>query len=209
MKVLLLGATGPTGHFALKKLLDLGDEVTVLVRTPDKLKALKSKVHIVNGDVRNLDDVERAVKGQEAIVAALGRGKSTKADNLFTDAAKTVCQAADKNGVKRLVWLSSFGVGDTINDATSFQRFMYKTMLKNIYTNKAASELIIRQSDLDWTLVYPSALMNGEATGKYKAAEHIKMQGAPRINRADVGEFLATEAHDNHWICRNVELTSK
>ncbi|GFR37312.1 hypothetical protein PRECH8_06080 [Insulibacter thermoxylanivorax] len=50
---------------------------------------------------------------------------------MFTRAADAVIQAAKRTGVNRLVWMSSFGVGDTIQDAALVQKFMYKTLLRN------------------------------------------------------------------------------
>ncbi|WP_247595316.1 NAD(P)H-binding protein [Actinomyces procaprae] len=34
-------------------------------------------------------------------------------------------------------------------------------VLRGIYANKAAAEELLRSSDLDWTLVYPTTLTNG------------------------------------------------
>lgn len=163
MKLLILGSTGPTGTHVLSRALDHGDDVSVLVRSPEKLGPLTDRVATTVGDARNVDDVARAMAGCDAVISTLGRGGSPRNDELFTDAAAAVIAAAQRTGVRRLVWLSSYGVGDTIRTATLSQRLFYRSFLRGIYANKAAAEEMLRDSDLDWTLVYPTTLTNGPA----------------------------------------------
>jgi len=153
------------------------------------------------------DDVARATEGQDAVIAALGRGRSLSPEGLFTGAAGAVVEAMNRCGAKRLVWLSSFGVGETIKTASLPQRAMYRIILRRIYADKAESERILRASGLDWTIVYPTTLTNDPARGSYRAAESIIMKGMPRISRADVGAFMHKAAHDPEWIRRDAVIT--
>src|SRR5262245_38201395 len=113
MKLLVLGATGPTGRHVVDRALRCGDAVTVLVRRPEALGPVADRVTVVKGDATAPDDVARAMDGQDAVVSALGRGRSVRAHGLFTRATDAVLGAARQAGVSRLVWMSSFGVGAT------------------------------------------------------------------------------------------------
>lgn len=207
MKLLLLGATGPTGRLVLDQALAAGDTVTVLARRPEALDDVADSVTLIEGDATSGADVGQAMAGQDATIAALGRGRSTRAHGLFTRAAVAVVQAAELTGVHRLVWLSSFGVGDTFASANGVQKTMYRTLLRDIYANKAASEELIRASVLDWTIVYPTALMNGPAKGAYRVDDRLEMRFAARINRADVAQFMHRAARDPAWIRRDAVIT--
>lgn len=207
MKLFILGATGPTGRLVVERALAAGDTVTVLARRPEALDGLKERVTVHAGDATSYDDVVKAMNGQEAIVATLGTGGSLRANELFTRAARAVVRAAEQTGVSRLVWLSSFGVGDTFQDASLLQKIMYRTMLRDLYLNKDASEKMIRDSNLNWTIVYPTALTNGPATGKYRVDDRMKMKGFPKISRADVADFLHKAAHRDEWIRRHAVIT--
>ena len=184
MKVLILGATGPTGGHVLTNTLESGDTVTVLARRPEALAAAEGSITVLRG-----------------------RGRSLSPEGLFTGAAGAVVEAMNRCGAKRLVWLSSFGVGETIKTASLPQRAMYRIILRRIYADKAASERILRNSGLDWTIVYPTTLTNDPARGSYRAAESIIMKGMPRISRADVGAFMHKAAHDPEWIRRDAVIT--
>ncbi|MEU5608618.1 NAD(P)-binding oxidoreductase [Streptomyces sparsogenes] len=108
MKLLILGATGPTGRHAVDLALRAGDSVTAFVRNPAALDDLADQVSLATGDATSHRDVSAAMAGQDAVVAALGRGRSVVADDF------------DES---------------------------------------------IRSSGLDWTLVYPTRLTHGPASG--------------------------------------------
>ncbi|MEU0407921.1 NAD(P)-binding oxidoreductase [Streptomyces griseorubiginosus] len=207
MNLLILGATGPTGRHVVDLALQAGDKVTVLARRPEALEDLAGQVTVVAGDATSQQDVAKAMAGQDVVISALGRSTSVRADDLFARAATAVIGAAKEVGVSRLVWLSSFGVGDTFRSASAAQKVMYSTFLRNIYANKEVSERAIRSSGLDWTLVYPTMLTKGPAKGSYLVGERLPMKGNPTISRADVADFMYKAAHSPEWIQRDAVIT--
>ncbi|MBE8477356.1 NAD(P)-dependent oxidoreductase [Streptomyces justiciae] len=207
MNLLILGATGPTGRHVVDLALAGGDTVTVLARRPEALEDLAGQVTVVAGDATSQRDVAKAMAGQDVVVSALGRSTSVRADDLFTRAATAVTGAAREMGISRLVWLSSFGVGDTYRSASPMQKVMYSTFLRNIYANKELSEKEIRSSGLDWTLVYPTMLTKNPAKGTYLVGDRLPMKGNPTISRADVADFMYQAAHSPEWIHRDAVIT--
>ncbi|MFE4825055.1 NAD(P)-dependent oxidoreductase [Streptomyces sp. NPDC056704] len=207
MNILILGATGPTGRHVVDLALAAGDTVTVLARRPEALADLADQVNVVAGDATSHRDVAKAMIGQDAVISALGRSTSVRADDLFTRAAAAVIAAAEEQGVSRLVWMSSFGVGATYKSASAVQKTMYCTFLRNIYANKELSENAIRSSGLDWTLVYPTLLTKGPAKGTYRADDRLPMKGNPKISRADAAAFMHKAAHSSEWIHRDAVIT--
>lgn len=207
MKILILGATGPTGRHLVDLALRSGDWVTALVRDPAALGEVADRFTVVMGDATSQRDVAVAALGQDAVISALGQGRSLNPRALFDRASAAVIGAARQQGVSRLVWMSSFGVGDTFESATVTQRTMYRTMLRRVYANKKIADDRIRASGLDWTVVYPTALTNGPAKGTYRVDDRLQMKGAPRISRADVAAFMHRAAHSSEWIGRDAVIT--
>jgi putative NADH-flavin reductase len=184
MKLLILGATGPTGRHVVETALLSGDQVTVLVRSPAALGDLAERITVAVGDATSRRDVATAMTGQDAVVAALGRGNSVVADGLFTRSSAAVIAAAEETGFTRLVWLSSFGVGHTLAWSSPTQKLIYRTLLRSIYANKKTADEHIRSSGLDWTVVvYPTRLTHGPAQGTYRAGDRLPMKGNPTISR--------------------------
>lgn len=207
MKLLILGSTGPTGRHLIDLALRSGDAVTAFARNPAALADLNGQVIIAAGDATSLRDVATAAAGHDAIISALGKGTSIRADEFFTRSASAVIVAAAETGVARLVWLSSFGVGETFDWSSTTQKLIYRSLLRSIYADKKISDDRIRSSGLDWTVVYPTRLTNGPAKGTFQAADRIPMTGNPTISRADVAAFMHQAAHDDEWIHRSPVIT--
>jgi nucleoside-diphosphate-sugar epimerase len=106
MRVLVTGARGLLGRVTAERLLDRGNEVTVLQRRPSGLRCRE-----VLGDVADRSAVARAAEGQDAVVHlaakvdVTGRWAEYARTNIGgTRAVVAACRAAD---VGRLVHVSS------------------------------------------------------------------------------------------------------
>lgn len=113
MKILLIGATGPTGQEIVKQGLAQGHEVTALVSDPSKMTAGLPKLHVVAGNILNQADVDAAMAGQDAVVCSLGTGLTFKHVTLFSEGTRTLLNAMNKNSVRRIVCITGIGAGDS------------------------------------------------------------------------------------------------
>jgi putative NADH-flavin reductase len=208
MKLLILGATGATGQHLVSRSLEQHHEVTVLVRNPAKLKTNHEKIITITGDVLDKDILLKALAGQDAVLSALGRGKTLRSDDLITNAVSVLIPGMIEVNVKRLIFLSAIGVGETFVQASFIQKIIFRTFLRNIYADKTRSEKKIHSSTLDWTLVYPVQLIDTPGSGNYKAGEILEMKGLPKISRADVAEFMIRQLSDNTYLKKGVVLSN-
>jgi hypothetical protein len=111
-------------------------------------------------------------------------------------------------GVRRLVFTSAFGVGETLRDVPLIPRLFIRTLLRNIYRDKLAGESQLIDSGLDWTLVCPTGLVDGVATGRFRVGERLPLGGFPRIARGDVAAFLLAQVDDATYLRKRVLITS-
>ncbi|HEV2021458.1 MAG TPA: SDR family oxidoreductase [Terriglobales bacterium] len=72
MKVLIFGATGGTGRALLEQALEQGHVVTAFARDPAKVRSTHQNLTVAQGNMLDLNSVEAAVKGQDAVLSALG-----------------------------------------------------------------------------------------------------------------------------------------
>ena len=208
MKLLILGATGGTGQQLVTRALEQHHDVTVLVRDPSKLQVSNENLRVIEGNVLDKDILIKALQGQDAVLSALGKGKSLKSSNLISNATGTLIPAMNAAGIKRLIFESGFGAGETFKDANFLQQIIFGTFLRSIYGDKAMGEKKIRSSSLDWTLVYPVVLTNGPFTGKYQVGEKLPMKGMPKISRADVADFMLLQLNTNEYLKKGAVLMS-
>lgn len=208
-KVLVLGATGGTGQQLVRQALQQGHMVTALVRDPSQLSIASDNLRVLAGSVTGDGPaLAAAVHGQDVVISALGVGKSFKSGGLFAESVPRIVRAMNDEGVRRLVFTSAFGVGETRRDVPLVPRFFIRLLLQDIYRDKDAGEAQLIDSALDWTLVYPSGLVDGAATGRYRVGERLSLRGFPRIARADVAAFLLSQIDDTTHVRKRVLISS-
>ena len=207
MKFLVLGATGRTGVHLVKKALDQGHEVTALVRRADA--ALDPRAQLVTGDVTDAAVVANAARGHAAIISALGAKNVRETPTLVTDMVRAVITSAMASGVNRFVLLSAFGVGDSLARASFLAGLIFRTALRRKYTDKAASEVLLKASDLKWTIGYPGALNDREGTRYHsEVLQHVtKLPIFPSTSRANVADFLLRSAVEGTFVRQTVVVT--
>jgi putative NADH-flavin reductase len=177
MKLLILGATGGTGRQIVAQARAAGHEVAAF-------------------DRHGKSPLAQAVVGQDAVISAIGRGLSFKANGLIAKVVPEILSAMKAASVRRLIFMSAMGVGVSYQDAPLMPRIFFRTLLRGIYADKAIGDRLIQASDLDWTLVQPSQLTDGPLTGIYRSGERLRMSGMPQISRADAAQFILRQLDD-------------
>ena len=205
-KLLVLGATGGTGRCIVSQALERGHEVTAFVRSPEKRATTGVKV-VVGSIPENADALVEAMRGQDVVISALGRGKTFKPDGLIARSTPAIVKAMKTAGVRRLIFTSAFGVSPAHTGIPFFPRLFMGTLLRNIYADKRAGESALFASDLDWTLVYPSMLNDGPKTGKYRVGEQLELSGFPKISRADVADFILNQVASRVYVRKGVIIS--
>jgi putative NADH-flavin reductase len=81
-----------------------------------------------------------------------------------------------------------------------------RVLLRDIYPDKLIGENLVRNSDLEWTIVQPAGLTNGRLTRRYRAAEHLRHRMVATISRADLAHFLLSQVDDRTYVRRIAQL---
>lgn len=204
-RILVLGATGGTGQEIVSQGLEQGHAVTAFARRPERMRLTHERLRFVAGDVtRPGGALADAVRGQDAVISALGVGLSLRSEDLITRSTPLILEAMAREGVTRLIVTSAFGVGTTWQDVPPLPRILLRLFLRDLYADKERAEQTLRQSPLDWTLVYPTILTGGLLTGCYRVGERLELRGLPRISRADLAAFLLDQVEDRSYIRKGV-----
>lgn len=207
MNLALFGATGRTGRCLLEQALAAGHRVTAFARRPERLPTGQPMLTVVAGDVLDPAAVDRAVRGQDAVLSALGIRPWTR-EPVLIEGTRHILTAMERHGVPRFICESSFGVGDSKEQAGWFTCFMIGLLMGRLFRQKELQESLIRQSRVDWIIVRPARLINGSRRGRYRAAEQLRPGLFGSISRADVAEFMLKQLTDDTWLRKTVTLSN-
>ncbi len=208
-RLLVLGATGGTGQHVVAEALRHGFEVTAFVRDASRMATESQRLRVKVGDVtRDDESLTSAMDGQDAVISVLGVGKSFKSGGVIAQATPHILRSMEAAAVRRLIFTSAFGVGETRRDVPPVPRLFMSTLLRDVYRDKAAGETALRNSSFDWTVVYPTRLVDSPATGKYRVGERLALRGFPAIGRADLADFLLRQVNDATYIRKGVLVSS-
>jgi hypothetical protein len=117
------------------------------------------------------------MQGQDVVVSTLGAGRSFSSAGLIARSVPRIVREMMAHGVRRLVFTSAFGVGETYRDVPVVPRILIRLLLGDIYRDKLAGEEQLRGSTLDWTLVCPTGLVDEPVTGRYHVGERLMLRG--------------------------------
>ena len=145
--VLILGANGQLARNTTRVFLrDTDAKLTLYLRRAGRLKNPDpARAGIVEGDVLDRPTLEAAMKGQDVVYANLAGAMAKQ--------ARTIVDAMQAAGLKRLVFISSMGIYDEVPGEK------YRSVL-DPYRDSAA---VVEASDLDYTILRPGWFTQDEA----------------------------------------------
>ena len=190
MNITIFGASGRVGSEFLRRALDDGHQVTALVRNTGKLPPHEN-LTIVQGDVRQAGDVHKVIRGADAIFSAIGTDKTTT----LTDAIPLILESMQDHNVKRIVTIGTAGIlqSRTNPELYRFQSTESKRRLTFAAEEHAKVYEQLAASDLSWTIVCPTYLPDGQASGNWRTEEDFLPKDGAEITVGDTAWFAYQE----------------
>lgn len=192
MKITVFGATGLTGGLLVQQSLQAGHTVTAVVRSAAEFPA---GVEVIRADVMDPAAIEPAVTGRDVVISALGH-RPGATDPVCAPAAESIIQAMHTTGTRRLVVITAAGPVQDSHDGFFTAKVVKPILwrfLRAAFTDFVATEKIIRTSGLDWTMVRPPRLTNGDAKPYRTEIDHTVRRGS-LISRTDLAAATLSAA---------------
>ena len=203
MNVIIFGATGGIGKWAVKYALEKGYNVTAYVRNKQKMTVKDDKLTVVQGEIYDYDKVKSALSGQDAVIWCVGIPMKNKLVKFESQKGHEILlKAMKEQGVKRLIDWGTPSVTFE-KDKKSFITVV-PGIMAGIMFSKAKAEMVaigqlLKKSDLDWTMVRFMMPQDTAYTGKVKVGfGDVKMNFA--ISREDIGAFMVNQVESKRYI---------
>jgi putative NADH-flavin reductase len=199
MRLAVLGGSGRIGQHILASAIESGHQVCALARRPEAL-ATPSGLTVIEGDATDSHAVADLVADADAVLSALGpRGAKTPA--LLATAGRAIVAGMSKAGVSRLICVSAAGAFIRADpDSGVLVKLIVPTVLAKPFADVRAMEQVFAASDLDWTMVRATRLVNSRQARQYRVRPEYPPPGGGKIARADVARFMLDCLTEHSWV---------
>lgn len=208
MKILVLGATGRTGNVIVKQALERGLHVNALVRDTARLASRDDQLKIFEGTPYEKKDIEKAIKGVDAVISALNVNRKSDfpwarlvaPPDLMSRSIANSVELMKAQGIKRIIVISAAGAGDSKENTPGWFRWIINNSnIKYAYRDHDRQEELLKASGLDWTALRPTGLSGKESDKKLV----ITTKDGPRpgfmISRQAVAKFILDILEDPEY----------
>lgn len=199
MKIFVAGATGRVAKMLIEELVSKGHDVLAGARNPEKMLPHPHVTPVFLDVTQSVDALARLLEEVDAIYFTAGsRGKALLQVDAF--GAVQLMQAAQKQGVRRFIMLSSLFA----TQPEKWREFQMDALFDYNIAKFFADEWLITQTNLDYTIVQPSALVEAEK-GSGKISINVTQPGINTI--PNVAKVLAEVLENPNTIGKIIQMS--
>ncbi|SDH42937.1 NAD(P)-dependent oxidoreductase [Mucilaginibacter gossypii] len=211
-KLVIVGANGGIGRQCVEQALQAGHLVTAILRNPAKLAIEHPNLKKVSGDVMQPGAFENNFENQDAVISAIGVAGGVGSDKptaLYSQGNANILKAMEQKGIKRMFLISASAI--EISPVLPFyirlvEKYVVQKLLKHMYTDLLKMEVVIKSSNISWTIIRPPQLTNQAVTGTYRIAINAFLKNCLKISRADVAHFIINNIANRDIYQATVEI---
>lgn len=193
MTIAIFGANGATGRLLTGQALDEGYDVVAVTRNPQAFPMRHHRLRVARADVYDAGAVPDVLDGTEAVLSTLGLPFSREPITVYSAGVKNIIAGMRRHAIRRLVVVSSSATYPA-------------TIGRTTYADMRGMEEIVRQTDLDWTIVRPSGLFDLPDVTNYR----LDVDEAPGVftSRTDLAACMLAQLRDTRFIRKNLAITT-
>ena len=202
--ITIIGGHGKIALLLAPLLVARGDSVRSLIRNPDhatEVAATGATPVVFNIETATSEAFAEVLRGSDAVVfsAGAGGGNPPRTYAVDRDAAIASMAAAQAAGIRRYVMVSYLGARTDHGVPSDNSFFAYAEA-------KAAADVALRASDLDWTILMPGRLTLDAPSGAIDPGAE-RAADNPGTSRANVALVAAAALATPSTIGKDIPFT--
>ncbi|MGJ7919396.1 NAD(P)-dependent oxidoreductase [Neobacillus sp. LXY-4] len=187
MNVCIFGASGRVGSIILRKALEDGHQVQALIRNSSNIPFSHANLRWVVGNALNETDINEAIGGTSMVICSL----NTDGNSTLSTSMPLIINAMKQHNITRIVTIGTAGI---LQSRLEPKLYRFQSSESRNRSTKAAEDhlnafLQLRKSNLNWTIVCPTYLPDGEPTGVYRIEKDLLPLNGLSISTADTADF--------------------
>lgn len=198
MKITIFGATGSVGSYLIEQALQQGHSVIAVSRHSYN-GPIEENINWQTVDYDSVTSIATTLTDSDAAIISLG-------DYNVLTPTENIAKALKQTHVDRVELLTGFGTSPESRKQLSFGMRIVMTGMKPLLRTKEKQDKIIRNTELDFTIVQPPTLTNEPATHHYRYGDYPHKSITGNISREDLAEFMITNLTEHRFSRESVYL---
>jgi putative NADH-flavin reductase len=201
LKIAIIGGTGKVGRRIATKALENGYQVRMLVRDPKKSIIRDNRIEIVEGNVLNLKDIQKTLKGCQVVINTFGQ--SLKGKQIYSSVTETIIEIMAKLQIERYIGVTGGSLtidGDKKKLINKVGARIFEIIFSNMMKDKKQEWHFLSKNNFieKWTLVRLPFIVDQEGIGHLK--EDLKDMPGTKITNGDIATFIINQINDLKYV---------
>ncbi|MDE5052956.1 NAD(P)H-binding protein [Niallia taxi] len=201
LKIAIIGGTGKVGRRIATKALENGYQVRMLVRDPKKSIIRDDRIEIVEGNVLNLKDIQKTLKGCQVVINTFGQ--SLKGKQIYSSVTETIFEIMAKLQIERYIGVTGGSLtidGDKKKLINKVGTRIFEIIFSNMMKDKKQEWHFLSKNNFieKWTLVRLPFIVDQEEIGHLK--EDLKDMPGTKITNGDIATFIISQINDLKYV---------
>lgn len=208
MRLLILGATGRLGKWVLYEALEREYIVHVLVRDKSRVGVHSDRLVVYEGSPTDTTALDLAMKNCDAIIDTLNISRKSdfpwaplrSPKTFLSDTMSLILELAERHNVQRLLVTTAWGVGNSRQELPGwFAWLIDHSNIRYAYQQHELQESLVQKSRLDWTIIRPVGLTNGDDDQSIRIYSQDDSKLNFTIHRRTVAKFMLDILPDPYY----------
>ncbi|MFC6177493.1 NAD(P)H-binding protein [Companilactobacillus huachuanensis] len=184
--VLIIGATSLMGQKATKFFLDKTDDnITLMARYTGLLTIDEKRERVFQGDIIDEKILDDAIRGVDVVLVSLDSNEELLIQKII--------DAMNKEGVRRFIFLTSMGLYNEVPITNGASGNLNDGEILAPYQEVVDA---IENSDLNYTIVRPTWLDNGQDVDNYEIVRKGGQSKTDTVASSSVADLIVRLAHN-------------
>ncbi|MBM7551123.1 NAD(P)-dependent oxidoreductase [Thalassobacillus pellis] len=205
MKVAVFGATGRVGNSFINLVhAHKSWNLNALVRNTSQAGMVSGKAGIVEGNAKSLKDVRTVLTGCDVVFSALNTDKN----DTLSKAVPLIITAMKEREIKRIVTVGTAGILDSRLEKGKYRFQTSESKRKSTFAAEEHLKAyqILKESNLDWTIICPTYLPDGDALGGVRYEKNLLPENGKKITVGDTANFAVEVIEQKQFIRSRVGI---
>jgi len=199
-KIAIIGGTGKAGRYIASKALEKGYHVRMLVRNPEKLVTRDSRIEVIEGNVQNIEDLQKLLKDCQIVIITFGQPMKEK--QIYSKLTENILGVMSDLHMDRYIGVTGGSLtiaGDTKSIVNRMGAKIFEIIYSKMMVDKKKEwHLLSNNQVIKWTLIRLPFIVEGDEVGFIK--ENLGDMPGIKITNRDIATFIINQIENQTYV---------